>query len=426
MPFTAMPGSGAVTPRYLEGMRMPLNMLGAMTGIWVRFFLSSSRSEALLCRTVFSGIREGIILWDADQSLVHANEQARRLLDLREPALVTGMPAALLASELARQQLHDANGEGVGAAALHGIWQALSASGFRRPGGRWVRISTSVVHGGGAVTVISDITEAREGVRSQYIASKSQALRHMSQRLVHDLNNAYAVLLGNMEMLDASITSRADQMPVEQDLARRALAGLRKTMALTNSLTDYVREFSDQSGQVRPADVIRRAAMLFRGGDLAEAPVSVEVTDQDVSVHCDSEEFIVALLALLRNAVEASPIAAEVVIRLSTEIVVRSRHTAAGQRLKQGRYVRIDVLDRGTGIDETTLDRIFDPFFTTRQRKGAGLGLCVVAGFCQRFGGALDVDSAVGKGSCFMIYLPIPVPVPLSGVADEGPLAAVG
>jgi signal transduction histidine kinase len=404
---------------------MPQNMLRAMSGFWARFFSRSSSWEALLCRMMFAGIREGIILWNADQSLVCANEEARRLLDLREPALVPGMPAALLASELARQQSHDANGEGVGAAALHGTWQALSATGFRCPGGRWVRISTSVIQGIGAVTVISDISEARERVRSHFLASKSQALRHMSQRLVHDLNNAYSVMLGNLEMLDASLASRSEPLPVEHDLASRALAGLRKNMALTNSLSDYIREYSEQSRQVRPADAIQRAAALFRAGDPAEAVISVEVADSDASVHCDAEELIVALIALLRNAVEASPISAEVVMRLSTEIVVRSRQTAAGQRLMQGRYVRIDVLDRGTGIDEATLDRIFDPFFTTRQRKGAGLGLCIAAGFCQRFGGALDADSAVGKGSCFMIYLPLPVPV--SGMAAPSPsMAASG
>jgi CheY-like chemotaxis protein len=77
------------------------------------------------------------------------------------------------------------------------------------------------------------------------------------------------------------------------------------------------------------------------------------------------------------------------------------------------KYVAIEVRDSGTGMDEATKTRIFEPFFTTKELgKGTGLGLAVVFGVVQTHGGYIDVESAIGTGSTFRIYLPVEVSQP--------------
>ena len=80
-----------------------------------------------------------------------------------------------------------------------------------------------------------------------------------------------------------------------------------------------------------------------------------------------------------------------------------SRH----KDLKEGDYVKISIEDNGHGIDKDTLDRVFEPFFTTKEvGKGTGLGLSMVQGIIKSYNGEITVESEVGKGTIFTIYLP--------------------
>src|SRR5262249_55095522 len=112
------------------------------------------------------------------------------------------------------------------------------------------------------------------------------------------------------------------------------------------------------------------------------------------------------VLNLVINARDAMPAGGQVQVALSnTEL--DERMASAYPEAHPGAYVLVEVEDTGTGMPPELLDRIFDPFFTTKEQgKGTGLGLATVLGIVQRHGGFLDVESQVGRGTVFRIWLP--------------------
>jgi CheY-like chemotaxis protein len=100
-----------------------------------------------------------------------------------------------------------------------------------------------------------------------------------------------------------------------------------------------------------------------------------------------------------------------------TEIGAERAPTLGGAT--PGRYLRLDLSDTGHGMDEATMRRIFDPFFTTKNsREGTGLGLAVVHGIIRAHRGVIDVESSLGVGTTFHIYLPVAEQAPIPSTAD--------
>jgi len=124
-------------------------------------------------------------------------------------------------------------------------------------------------------------------------------------------------------------------------------------------------------------------------------------------ISADHSQIHQALLNLCVNARDAMPNGGTLTIRVGTVAlnVVQERFVTASSE----HYVCISVSDTGVGMDEKTKNRVFDPFFTTKEKgKGTGLGLSVVYGVMQTHHGFVDVESEVGKGTTFSLFLPVP------------------
>ncbi len=116
------------------------------------------------------------------------------------------------------------------------------------------------------------------------------------------------------------------------------------------------------------------------------------------------------LMNLVINAVDATPAGGGIVIEASNA-TVSEQEAARHVGLRAGDYVVMAIRDNGTGIDEETLQRIFDPFFTTKpQGQGTGLGLSTVYGIVRDAGGYVRVESLLGQGTTFHVYLPAELP----------------
>jgi len=123
-------------------------------------------------------------------------------------------------------------------------------------------------------------------------------------------------------------------------------------------------------------------------------------------VHADEAQLSNAIINLVVNARDAMPNGGIVTIRTANEAT--SHATALGTAIMPaGEYVRIEVSDTGTGIPPEILGKIFDPFFTTKPvGQGTGLGLATVYGIIKQSGGFITLDSEIGRGTTFRIYLP--------------------
>jgi CheY-like chemotaxis protein len=143
----------------------------------------------------------------------------------------------------------------------------------------------------------------------------------------------------------------------------------------------------------------------------ATIPTSVEIRaelDVNVTVLADPTQMHQIIVNLCTNAGHAMKESGGVLtVALSkVDIVPGNGHGVA--ELKQGRYARLRVVDTGHGMSAEILERIFDPYYTTKaQGEGTGMGLSVVQGIVSSLKGAISIDSAVGKGSTFDIYLPV-------------------
>jgi CheY-like chemotaxis protein len=178
-------------------------------------------------------------------------------------------------------------------------------------------------------------------------------------------------------------------------------------------LVEQILTFSRQSSgeeheSVDLTLVLREAGRFLRATLAANIVIETDIPEDAGRVLANTTQIYQVLLNLGSNAAHAMRSnGGKLRISMhSTEIGPERAPTLGGAT--PGRYLRLDVSDTGHGIDETTLRRIFDPFFTTKNsREGTGLGLAVVHGIIRAHRGAIDVESTVGIGTTFHIYLPV-------------------
>ncbi|MBB5711050.1 response regulator [Sphingomonas xinjiangensis] len=246
-----------------------------------------------------------------------------------------------------------------------------------------------------------DVTERKE-LESQLIqARKMDAIGQLTGGIAHDFNNLLAAVLGGLGMIERRITLTEDQQKIV-GMTRHAAeqgAGLVKHLlafARRQKLAPAVIGIDNLSASV--TDLLAHTL-----GGLVELKWSLE---PGVSpVFADSAQLELALMNLVINARDAMPEGGTITVSARNATIDIAPQV--GGDLASGRYVVLSVRDTGCGIEQHLLDQVLEPFFTTKAvGKGTGLGLSMVYGFAQQSGGAVRVDSEVGKGTCVEIWLP--------------------
>src|SRR5471032_2235995 len=255
--------------------------------------------------------------------------------------------------------------------------------------------------GAKAVLYLADVSE-QKALETKFAQSqKMQAVGQLAGGVAHDFNNLLTVIIGNCEFLlmrhQASDPSFKEINEVHQNALRAA--------AVVSQLLAFSRKQTMQPKVLALGDVIGELAQMLRRLVGEGITLNVERERDLWAVHADEAQLGNAIINLVVNARDAMPSGGTVTIRTSNQAVnAKALGTAM---MPAGDYVRIEVTDTGTGMSKEIQSKIFDPFFTTKPvGQGTGLGLATVYGIVKQTGGFITVDSEVGHGTTFKIYLP--------------------
>jgi len=255
-----------------------------------------------------------------------------------------------------------------------------------------------------------DRSEAEEEVAKEALAAsermlqqsqKMEAIGMLAGGVAHDFNNLLNVILGYSELL---LTD-----PDTSESQRRKLEKIRKAgdtaSALTRQLLAFGRKQVLQPKALDLNEIIGNADGFLPRLVKDDVLLSMSLYPGLLSIMADPVQVEQILLNLVINACDAMPNGGK--LHIETENVVVEDSLAPKLAVTPGPFVRLTISDTGTGMDDETRARIFEPFYTTKAvGKGTGLGLATVYGIIKQSGGYIEVDSKIGRGTSFQVYLP--------------------
>jgi PAS domain S-box-containing protein len=275
----------------------------------------------------------------------------------------------------------------------------------------------------GFAKVTRDNTEQRKAQESLeqaraalFQAQKMESIGQLTGGVAHDFNNLLAVVSNGIDILRTAPPEAA---------GARVLDSMRRAVDRGAALTQQLLAFARQQPLAPSVQQLNRVVRGFEGvlrraaGPLMRFEMDLDPKLRLASI--DEARFEAAILNLVVNARDAMPDGG------TLEIITRNVTLAANQAgaLPAGDYVRVSVADTGSGMSEEVRRRAFEPFYTTKEvGKGTGLGLSQVYGFIAQSGGAVTIDTEIGKGTMVNLYLPaleasVPEAAAPRGVREE-------
>lgn len=273
------------------------------------------------------------------------------------------------------------------------------------------------------LTPIREVEEERNRLLEQLQqAQRLESIGRLAGGVAHDFNNLLAGIQGYTELIDLAREKPAD---VGQ-YAARIMETTQRAADLVGKLLTFSRQGALQKRALDLHEVIPEMVDLFQQTLDSNIEVNMRLEARHSRLMGDETQLSNALLNLCINARDALSDGGE--IEVSTVLVDLSlgEATLLDPELEPGSYLLLQVRDDGCGIDAEALEQIFVPFFTTKPKgQGTGLGLPSVYGAVKAHGGTVTVSSELGVGTCFGLYLPIPLaeqgcetPTPLPGPRD--------
>ena len=255
---------------------------------------------------------------------------------------------------------------------------------------------------GRVILYLVDVSD-QKALETKFAQSqKMQAVGKLAGGVAHDFNNILTVIIGNSEFLlmrhTAGDPSFNEINLIHQDALRAA--------NLVKQLLAFSREQTMQPKVLALNGAIAEMHQLLSRLVGEGIEIKLENAPDLWPINADESQLTNAIMNLVVNARDAMPNGGTITIRTANQSVPQAMPLGAAI-MPADDYVRIDVADQGTGIAKEHIGKIFDPFFTTKPvGSGTGLGLATVYGIVKQTGGYITVDSEVGKGTTFSIFLP--------------------
>jgi len=247
--------------------------------------------------------------------------------------------------------------------------------------------------------VMEDITEHKKIEEEIAKTSKLESLGILAGGIAHDFNNILTAILGNISLA---------RMKTEQGgVVFSCLDNAEKASIRAQTLTQQLLTFSKGGAPVKKAssinDLLRDSANFVVTG--SNIRCDFHIPDDLPTVEIDEGQISRVIHNLVINAQQSMPQGGVIHIQAERIAITSTSDEPPGLPLQDGNYVKISIQDQGIGIPEEYLGKIFDPYFTTKE-KGSGLGLTTSYSIMKRHGGHITLQSTVGTGTTFFLYLP--------------------
>ncbi len=343
-------------------------------------------------------LAEAVLLADASGQIIHLNAKAEQLLG-RSCEDSIGLPAWELFRIVHRESGQPgespvAKAIGTGeATALNTEFALDNGTGTPQP----VAFSSRAVidatgRPAGAVLVFRHPGEMSLTPEELIRSNRFEALGQLAGGIAHDFNNLLTTILGGVSM--AKDAHDLSGLKNSEDACEAA-------KSLSRQLLTFSRGGSGVRQVVRPADILGEAVRLAAAGSTVK--IELNVAPDTGTICVDRAQILQVFQNLVINAIQAMPTGQGQIWLNAANATLAEDQVAP---LPAGNYVQIEVQDNGSGIKPEHLEKIFEPFFTTK-KNGTGLGLATVVSIVKRHGGQMGVDSEVGRGTAFTVFLPL-------------------
>lgn len=248
----------------------------------------------------------------------------------------------------------------------------------------------------GTVIVFRDITDKRKMEEERIKAMKLESIGLLAGGIAHDFNNILTAILGNISI--AKLEAESNHKDRLIDILNKSEKASFRAKELTQQLLTFSRGGAPIRKTVSIGELIRESAdLMIRGSNVL---CEYQIADDLWPVDADQGQISQVIHNLVINSVQAMPGGG--IIKIFAENFQVDEVTPS---MRRGNYVKIIIKDQGMGIPVEHLSKIFDPYFTTKQ-KGSGLGLATCYSIIKNHEGYISVESQLGSGTAFLIYLP--------------------
>ncbi|HEU6447230.1 MAG TPA: PAS domain S-box protein [Verrucomicrobiae bacterium] len=251
------------------------------------------------------------------------------------------------------------------------------------------------------VSLFRDVTMQRRLEEQLRQSQKMEAIGQLAGGVAHDFNNILTVIHGHASLL---LMNNLDDTAARS--AQQVVQAAERAAGLTRQLLAFSRRQLIQPKRLDMNKIVGNMSdMLGRllGEDIA---LQLNYSASPAIVEADAGMMEQVLLNLAVNARDAMPRGGRLSVRISV-VEINEAHVQKHPEARAGKFVCISKSDTGSGIAPENISRIFEPFFTTKEvGKGTGLGLATVYGIVKQHQGWLEVESTIGKGSTFRVYIP--------------------
>jgi PAS domain S-box-containing protein len=257
----------------------------------------------------------------------------------------------------------------------------------------------------GHVMVIRDVTDRARLEDQLHHVQRMNAIGQLAGGVAHDFNNMLAGILAGAELLDVSLPR--ERPPAIAETITTIVATCERAADLTSKLLAFSRKAPRRAELIDVHELITSTVALLRHSIDRRIAIEMRLAASSSQVRGDPGLLQSALLNLAVNARDAMPEGGTLEISTRSVELSPADCEASPFRLQPGAFLELSVRDTGSGIHDDLRLRIFEPFFTTKEvGRGTGLGLAAVHGTIEEHGGSIAVDSAVGRGTTFVIRLP--------------------